>query len=69
MKVIAVATGNEQRAHLTRVVTDNRMEMFTSNSETQIITPSTVEETYTLMSPAGTLTLSLSADWEEQQRN
>ena len=65
----SVATGNEQRAHLTRVVADNRMEMFTSNSETQIITPSTVEETYTLMSPAGTLTLSLSADWEEQQRN
>ena len=63
------ATRNEQRTHLTSVVVDNQMEMFTSNSETQATTPSTVEDTYTLMNPAGTLTLSLSAGWEEQQRN
>ena len=63
------ATGNEQRSHFTSIVSDNRMEIFTSNSETQVTTPSTAEETYTLMNPARTLTLSLSAGWEEQQQN
>ena len=63
------ATGNEHGTHLGKVVVDNQMEMFTSNSETQVTIPSTAEETYTLMSPADTLTLSLSAGWEEQQQN
>ena len=63
------ATENEHGTHLRRVVIDNQMEMFTSNSETQVTIPSTAEETYTLMSPAGTLTLSLNAGWEEQQQN
>ena len=63
------ATENEQSTHLKSVVTDNQMEMFTFNSEAQVTTPSTAEETYTLMNPAGTLTLSLSAGWEERQRN
>ena len=63
------ATGNEQRSHLRSIVTDNQMGMFTSNSEKQVTTPSTAEESYTFMNPAGTLTLSLSAGWEEQQLN
>ena len=54
-------TGNKQITHLTSSVADNRRETVCKTKA------STTEETYTLMRSAGTLALSLSADWEEQQ--
>ena len=64
------AAENEQSAHPASVAiaSDNRKEIFTSSSETKITIDSTAEEAYTLMNPVGTLTLSLSAGWDEQQQ-
>ena len=62
------AAENEQSAHAASVGSDNRKEISTSSSEKKITIDSTAEEAYTLMNPAGTLILSLSAGWEEQQQ-
>ena len=53
------AAENEQTTHLASIVPDNRSTEVTINS--------TAEETYTLMNPAGALTLS--AGWKEQEQN
>lgn len=53
------ATENEQITHLANIVLDNRSTEVTINSA--------AEETYTLMNPAGTVTLS--AGWKEQEQN